>query len=380
MVAFLGRQPEISLAEIKSLVGPEAVVATDHKLALVNTSLPTERMGGILKVARTLLEYEVGRKITPKLIEEAVLEYCQQKNGQGKLTLGLSCYGLPIRASDITRILQSVKARLREVGQSVRIIHSPSNNLSTAQVLHNQLTKDKKIELCFCRVAGKVYLARTTWVQDITSYRRRDFDRPKRDPKVGMLPPKLAQIIINLATGGQNGPLLDPFCGTGVILQEGLLMGYPVVGSDISQRMLRYTQVNLDAMDPHSGCLQSLEQADAQTHTWPIEVNFTASETYLGPALTNIPRPEQLNQIVKSVNELHERFLINLAGQSTNNRRLCLALPTWRTRDASFRHLPVLDALEVIGYNRLCFDDGVPLVYWREGQFVGRELLVIAKK
>ena len=79
-------------------------------------------------------------------------------------------------------------------------------------------------------------------MQDIESYTKRDRERPKRDAKVGMLPPKLAQIIINLAAGqlpeeklqnicdiplGEPIPrrllgqtVLDPFCGTGVILQE----------------------------------------------------------------------------------------------------------------------------------------------------------------
>jgi hypothetical protein len=38
-------------------------------------------------------------------------------------------------------------------------------------------------------------------VQDIDAYAERDFERPMRDAFVGMLPPKLAQIMLNLAVG-----------------------------------------------------------------------------------------------------------------------------------------------------------------------------------
>src|SRR5438132_1608433 len=99
--------------------------------------------------------------------------------------------------------------------------------------------------LAFDRLGGAVkfcklltILAQTVKVQDIAAYAQRDQARPKRYAKVGMLPPKLAQIIINLAVGrlpdnqlasicdipaGEQIPrphleltLLDPFCGTGV--------------------------------------------------------------------------------------------------------------------------------------------------------------------
>ena len=95
----------------------------------------------------------------------------------------------------------------------------------------------------------KIIIARTKKVQDITDYTDRDRNRPKRDAYVGMLPPKLAQIIINLASGNNQiagKRLLDPFCGTGVIPQEALLMGFDVYGTDIEQKMIDYSQINIE--------------------------------------------------------------------------------------------------------------------------------------
>src|SRR6185503_16098722 len=96
-------------------------------------------------------------------------------------------------------------------------------------------------------------LAQTLFVQDIEAYGARDQARPARDARVGMLPPKLAQIILNLSAGPlrpaapqlERLRILDPFCGTGVILQEALLMGYSVLGTDIEPRMADYSKRNL---------------------------------------------------------------------------------------------------------------------------------------
>ena len=44
----------------------------------------------------------------------------------------------------------------------------------------------------------------------------------------------------------RNALLLDPFCGTGVVLQEALLMGYDVYGTDLEPRMIDYSGANLD--------------------------------------------------------------------------------------------------------------------------------------
>ena len=42
-------------------------------------------------------------------------------------------------------------------------------------------------------------VAKTVWVQDIDAYSKRDINR-ERSMTVGMMPPKLAQIMINLST------------------------------------------------------------------------------------------------------------------------------------------------------------------------------------
>jgi len=61
--------------------------------------------------------------------------------------------------------------------------------------------------------------------------------------------------------------------------------------------------------------------------------------------------------------------------------RLCLAVPAWQT-GRNFKHLPLLDQLTDMGYNRVSFvhAGGNDLIYHREGQIVGRELVTLIRK
>ena len=274
-------------------------------------------------------------------------------------------------------------------------------------MIHNHLTGPTGWELVFIRYGGKTIVGQTVKVQDIESYTRRDRERPKRDAKVGMLPPKLAQIIINLAAGqlpedklesicdipaGQLIPrpildktVLDPFCGTGVMLQEARLMGYGIYGSDLDKRMTDYTEQNISWLDQIyrvESEAYRLETADATMHAWSQPIDFVASETYLGRPFTAQPSPEILAQTIADCNLIIKKFLRNIYDQFSPSTRLCLAVPAWQARPDQFKHLPLIDQIDDLGYNRVSFEyaGATNLLYYRADQIVARELLVITRK
>jgi tRNA G10 N-methylase Trm11 len=132
---------------------------------------------------------------------------------------------------DIQRLGLGLKRKLRTKNVSLRLIPNATSALSSAVSYHNKLgSLSTKVELMIVRSedSGSLVLAETKSTQNITAYSKRDQARPKRDAFVGMLPPKLAQTIINLALGDKDPSeltLLDPFVVLGVILQEAGLNG-----------------------------------------------------------------------------------------------------------------------------------------------------------
>lgn len=389
-VLILGRQPQLGIAELESLYGASALHPAGNSAAVLNVEpnkVDFDRLGGSIKLAKLLTELPTTHwdklirtiaKSLPKHITELP---------EGKLKLGISTYGLRVDAGTVSRSALFLKKSIKSTGRSVRIVPNNEPALGSAQVIHNQLTSDLGMELLLIRDGDKTILAQTVAEQDIEAYGARDQGRPKRDAKVGMLPPKLAQIIINL-TGLENTDpapvVLDPFCGTGVVLQEAQLMGFGAYGTDLEQRMIDYSEANIEWLQqtfkPQSSVI-ALKQGDAAQMKWDEPFSVIAGETYLGRPFSAQPDPKILQEVMQDVNYIHKKFLQNVTRQTESGFRMCIAVPAWHIgRDV--KRLKVLDNLEELGYNRIEFvhAGGQDLIYHREGQIVGRELVVLVRK
>jgi len=358
--------------------------------------VPFSRLGGSIRMAEALnVLNTVSWSNLLRYIDEQFPVWLSTLPDDGKLKLGLSIFGIQVSTAQLFRTGLDLKKICKANGRSVRLV--PNNSelaLSSAQVLHNQLTGDLGIELLFIKDGHRTWLARTVAVQDINGYAARDQHRPKRDARVGMLPPKLAQIIVNLSGAKAHETLLDPFCGTGVVLQEALLMDIDAYGSDLEPRMVDYTRENLEWLkakhDVSAGgrhsMWYSLDTGDATTATFTSKhdapIQHIACETYLGRPLSGWPTPEKLREIIGTCNVIIEKFMRNASRQFAPGSRFCLAIPAWKAPNGRIHHLPLLDHLDDLGYNRISFEhaETTELVYSREGQFVARELLVITRK
>jgi tRNA G10 N-methylase Trm11 len=379
-VAILGRQHELGLAELESLYGPGALMPINKHACFVNEEVDFDRLGSSVKFARyieTLASHTVDEAI------HAALPYIldERKHRQGKLQLGISVYGTRVSPNSLNRTALDLKKKLRSKGLSLRLIPNKTQELNAAQILRNKLTKENGFELNVIVEGKRIHLAQTLAVQDIDEYARRDREKPVRDPLVGMLPPKLAQTLINMANTQHGDTLLDPFCGTGTILIEAYAMGIDTHGSDISPDMVDATRVNMEWFS--GGKLKPIydvELADATNHQWQQPIDAIACETYLGPALRTLPEAKVLDRIVEEVNDIHEKFLINLAAQLKSGARIALAVPSWHKK-GKFIDLPILDDLEKLGYNPVSFVFAKgELVYHRPNQVVGRRILNLVRK
>jgi tRNA G10 N-methylase Trm11 len=403
-LAILGRQPALGLAELESLFGAKAITPIAGGAALLDipaSEVPFARLGSVIKICDVIATLETTDWAK---IEAILVPACAGKAKElpeGKLTIGISVYGIDVTPSQLERTTLNIKKSIKATGRPVRIVPNKTREISSAQILHNKLTHASGWELVLYRDGAKTYLSRTDFVQDIESYAARDQLRPMRDARVGMLPPKLAQTIINLATGQvenieyrsknievATGAILDPFCGTGVVLQESVLMGYAAYGTDVEQRMIDYSGTNLNWLKAkyanqfakHTGPLAILEQGDAATHKWTAPFDAVACEAYLGIPFAHMPSPDHLAESMQDCNTIIKGFLKNLSSQVPSGFRACVAMPAWHLPH-SVKTLPCLAELTKLGWKRLPFKHAHPkdMVYRREDQVVGRELVVLTK-
>ena len=194
----LGREPKISLAELEALFSSSKVKQVAPNLAIVTAhAVSLDRLGGTVKAGQ--------------IIDTPIQDYLSNLPA-GKITLGISDYSEHANPRKTWELALKYKNLLKRHGRNVRLVpNGKSATISSAASHHNQLG-EKTNHIVIVKY-GK-YTAISIGTQNITAYAKRDRARPARDAFVGMLPPKLAQILVNLATAGaKTGTVLDPFCG-----------------------------------------------------------------------------------------------------------------------------------------------------------------------
>ena len=391
-VAIAGRQPLISLAEIQALydnaarlVGKKLVFFEINEDGEENISPDINRLGGSLKLGRF---FDTDFSKLAKFLATA--------HPEGKITLGISDFSKQKKSGLAKQKSMELKRNLARVGRSVRVITSNEPEISSATAHHNQLGEKAGCFEIFL-IDHEIYLSLGT--QNITAYTERDQARPARDAKVGMLPPKLAQILINLCGKLPEGArVLDPFCGTGVVLQEAAIMGYIPYGTDLNERMVEYSKKNLswlfnernrkrfkilpDLIQKKDQILNAISVGDATSFTWEGEIDAVAFEGYLGAPMSKPPVDIKFKTEKAKCREIAIGFLKNITPQIKSGTPVVMALPAWLRENGKYAGLNILDEIQEMGYNFEKFQDlsQSDLLYYREGQIVAREIIVIRKR
>lgn len=392
-IAILGRQPALGMAELEQLYGAGSLSWCSPTAALVETTdFDFNNLGGSLKAGH------VSAHITSSSWQDVSKKVIQAYSSAWsdvdyKITLGISVYADNVTPKDVQKTGILLKKKLRESNVSMRLVPNAQAAHNTAVSHHNKLgLSQNKVELLIVKASdGTFYVAESVGAQNITSIAKRDQGRPKRDAFVGMLPPKLARLMVNMSAPLASGVapseqlrLLDPFCGTGVVLQEALLSGYAAYGTDLQAKMVDYSQINLEWLtgmyrirEPH----YIVREADATSYVWESPIDAVATETYLGQPFSAPPSPSKLREVTGNCNHILEKFLTNLAPQLRPGTPLCVAIPAWRSTDGSFTHLPLLRSLQDLGYTQTTLKhvQAQSLLYHRPDQVVARQLLLLTK-
>ena len=391
-VAIAGRQPLISLAEIQALydkaarlVGKKLVFFEIDEDGEENISPDINRLGGSLKLGRF---FDTDFNKLAKFLATA--------HPEGKITLGISDFSKQKKSGLAKQKSMELKRSLARMGRSARVITSNEPEISSATAHHNQLGEKAGCFEIFL-IDREIYLSLGT--QNITAYTERDQARPARDAKVGMLPPKLAQILINLCGKLPEGArVLDPFCGTGVVLQEAAIMGYIPYGTDLNERMVEYSKKNLswlfnernqkrfkilpDLIQKKDQIIEAISVGDATNFTWEGKIDAVAFEGYLGAPMSKPPVDIKFKTEKAKCREIAVGFLKNITPQIKSGTPVVMALPAWLRENGKYAGLNILDEIQEMGYNFEKFQDlsQSDLLYYREGQIVAREIIVIRKR
>lgn len=458
----LGREWRVSLAELIAIFGIEAYQSHSEMMAIFQIIWYSREqlqrkflnIGGSIRIIEILWNSSIATFPTD------VIECLRNRKETHKIDFALGAYGTEFRLSDIGL---RIKKTMQENGTSIRLVNGKNENINAASFKKEKLSKTGNEYNLIAARSDKIsqkqeireredfskwaynwvsdreksfsdkdsrsfseifYIGRTLACQDIDSYAKRDTAK-SRDMIIGMMPPKLVQMMINLAIGQQNiqrtaNPLsiYDPFCWLGTTLIEAANMGINrVYGSDLSSDMVRSTKQSLDEYireeriwqerilkvggtpnkdfsDFHSKIIQ-LDACDIDTVVAKIAIpkipftNITiVSEWYLG----EIMRPHEITldkvkEERRKLERLYSRFFDGLAKANFCNS-IVMTFPFWNINGTYSYFSEIYDILgkywfEVISLlpwemklNTMKWS----LLYRRENQTVGREIIKIVPK
>ncbi len=369
-IFILGKHPELSIAELESRYPKHKILAKGGDFVVMDLSevidqKEFDQLGGCIKAAK--LAKEVDKEELVSGISDVLFDHYHDV----KLDYGLSLYGTS--ESQLRTFLMKLKKRLRTDGVKSRFINNDFKNISAAQY---KSIKKKGIELVILKNGNQFMIAEVVGVQDIDSYSKRDFDKPFRSMQMGMMPPKLAQILINLT--GVKGGVWDPFCGSGTLVMEGLLMGRDMIGSDINPKHIEGAKQNIDwtiekfeIRNPPAGRAGPKSEILVHDATEDFSGKFDAIafEGDLGIPHNQLIHPDKLEKIVDDLDQLYIRFFENLKAMQCAVP-IVAALPFFKLRDGDEIYLKkTLLAAEKLGFKR-----DLDLKYFREDQAVGRDI------
>ena len=386
---ILGREPLISTAELFSVLKkqkinftlkawqkPFCVIETDQKISPASLM---NKLGGTIKISEILTTCKKQKMNSDGL--GAVLSFLKNKGElEKKVFFGLSFYNFNKKNRNKNWGLE-IKKNL--TGQEIksRLVTSREEALSSVTVKMNKLLSERGADIILAEDGEQIWLAVTLAVQPFEEWSERDYGRPGRDAASGMLPPKLARIMLNLTNLNETAAILDPFCGSGTILTEAWLIDFKnIFGSDLSPKAVADSQKNLTWAKAQA----QVKVCDATKLTTCYQKNFfdaIITEPYLGPPLKGKETTQQISQITNELEKLYFTSLQQFSQILKPGGEIVMVWPIILNQKLNLQkkleELPL--QLVPLLSKTSWFEEQKSLIYSRPDQLIKREIVKIKK-
>jgi len=282
-------------------------------------------------------------------------------------------------------LIEFFNSKFKEEGiKKVKLLKPYKNE----EVYSYQLEKviKKGFEVVAFLSHDKYYLGKTLALTDTKGYFERDFKRPYKKSIIS-LPPRLARILSNLVGARKNRVILDPFCGTGTILQEAMMLNADVIGIDIKEIYVKKAKENLAWLKNRYGLNSNFKvlkgDATRLSEFLDVKVNGIATEPILLPPLRGPLSKEKALNLLKKPQKIYYAALREFKKVLKEEGRIAIILPYILTKGGETVSFPIKDQAKKLGLETFLPKDikiNYPLFYKSEKEKVVNRGLWMFKK
>lgn len=362
---LLGRNVELSKAEIEAFLRKEGIefeilgLKDNGLLAELDKELPEgciENLGGVISMGKVIAEGSF-KDISSRLDGEILYSTIGNK-------LNYDIYNFDGKDFDLISSYlkhkfrgEKLKATEKQLNKSIKLQEKKNVPNSSSRLVDEHYFV---FENCFGRMTEN---------SDYFDVEKRDMKKPVRRSELS-ISPRLAKILINLSETKKGETLLDPFCGTGVIMMEAILQGIRAVGIDNDKGALEGAEQNLRWIhaDKEDYTLINNDSTTAKI----LKVASIATEPDLGKLHRGKPSPDLARKILAEFENLMIKTLRNL--KNSVEGKIAFTSPLLFTKrgkmSCSFEKIARSSGLKIITG---------PIQEFREKSIVGRNFVVMGK-
>ncbi len=338
-----GRESLLSKAELEAVLNSHDY--TNYNITLKDRFTLLDIKAEVQDIKN--LFYKLGGFISFGVVYENIDNVIEEHiNSQPSKTIfGLSIYTDNPRKyneKSIKKVLEYIKNELKDHKIPSRFVIPNGLTIDSGRLIGNRVL-EKGFELVILEDNEYIAYGKTLAVQNIDMYSVIEFEKPFTDKNMGVLPSKLAQIMINLSGAKEGDTIWDPFCGSGTILLMGLLNGNNVLGSDIDKagidgsieninwlaknvdlKDLKYQVFELDINNPYGRTLTLLKRTD---------VSAIVCEPYMGPPQFKVLSTAKAKEHLEVVEKLYSNLFNIIMETRKRDCTIVLVSPAYKTRD-----------------------------------------------
>ncbi len=359
---ILGRNPELSIAELKGIFGNfefrrkgNAIIADLD----VNMSKDfINRLGGIISIGKVLAE---GNDFESQV--HSIMLYHGTKNSMNYVLWDFSGDEFYKRVQNYLK-KRFHEEKLRATEKTISGKMELQSGESALYVPNGKLIDEQFF--VFGNHFGRIFET-----CDYDEIERRDMGKPVRRESLA-ISPRLAKIMINLSGVKQGETLLDPFCGVGVILQEALLQEIKVIGIDKDPEAVRAATRNIKHLRINENNFQLIISDASKAKINPMDVIVTE------PALGETVKKTQLTDTARRTLRKYEGMMTSVLNnlKKSVSGRIVFTAPYIKVPG---KKRLGCDIGRIISQTGLELCKGFPIPEFRKNQIVGREIFVLEK-